>query len=77
VVAPAAGGIPEIITPERGFLTGDPESIDDYVAQIRSVLSDPESAQRRADDARTFVEAEFSEAAFEERITSLPGYLDL
>jgi glycosyltransferase involved in cell wall biosynthesis len=77
VVAPATGGIPEVVTPERGFVTGDPEAIDDYVAQIRAVLNDPELAQRRANNARTFVEAEFSQAAFEERITSLPDYLDV
>jgi glycosyltransferase involved in cell wall biosynthesis len=77
VVAPATGGVLEVLTAERGFLTGDPESIEGYVAQIGAVLDDPESAQLRANKARTFVEAEFSEAVSEERLASLPGYLDL
>lgn len=75
VVAPAVGGIPEVIGDGRGYLVSHTEAIDEYVEQITRVLADPGEAHRRAEAARAFVTDNCTWEPFTRRIAATPGYL--
>lgn len=75
IVAPLVGGIPEVLDSTTGFPVSRFDAVEEYVEAIRSALADPGEARRRGLRAAERVSAEFSWAAFEERVRHTPGYL--
>jgi glycosyltransferase involved in cell wall biosynthesis len=71
IVAPDAGGIAEMITPETGWLISQCDDIDGYVKAIRQALGDPEEANRRALNAQELVDERHHWTAFCQRASTL------
>jgi len=69
VIAPAVGGIPDIVSPGTGIVV-TPNVTDAYVAAIRSILSGP-TVPAVTDADRTAVVARFSPARLVNDIDSL------
>lgn len=75
IVAPAVGGIPEVIDERTGYPVPRFDAIEDYVRAVQAVLADPAEAQRRGRAAAEHVAHEFSWRAFQDRVRHTPGYL--
>jgi glycosyltransferase involved in cell wall biosynthesis len=64
-IASAAGGNPEIIQDdETGFLVQNPEDVNSFAEKIQILLQDPELRKRMGENARNYVQNNFS---FEEQ----------
>lgn len=75
VVAPLVGGVGEVLTEATGFPVERFDDVAAHVAAITEVIADPDEAQRRAARAQELVREQFSPAAFEARLSQIPGYL--
>lgn len=75
VIAPAVGDVPRLIGDETGFLVQDPDSVDEYVTAIESLVADHPTALARAANARRLVEEEFSAEGFGRTLEAIDGYL--
>jgi glycosyltransferase involved in cell wall biosynthesis len=65
VVASAVGGVPELIRPDTGWPVSHDADADDYVAVLRSALSEPDEAVRRAEMLQHRVASIYSEAVYD------------
>ncbi|MEQ9812304.1 MAG: glycosyltransferase family 4 protein [Azospirillaceae bacterium] len=75
IVAPDVGGIGEFIDESTGWLVSGPEAIDEYVAALRAIRSDPAEAGRRVAAAQERLVERHSRARFEQVLHAIPGYL--
>lgn len=55
MVASAAGGVPELIGPDRGWTVPVGSPISDYVDAIRALLADPDERIRRTEALQNYV----------------------
>jgi glycosyltransferase involved in cell wall biosynthesis len=55
IVVPAVGGIPEVVDSSTGYVVSGAEAIDEYVACLRSVATDPIGAIVRARRAQALL----------------------
>jgi len=65
VVASAVGGVPELIRPDTGWPVPPEASTEDYVDALRSALSSPEEALRRAEVLQKRVAGAYSEKVYD------------
>jgi glycosyltransferase involved in cell wall biosynthesis len=75
VVAPAIGGIPELVTSQTGYLLSPWPNVDEYERALRSVIENQEEAVRRAANMRRIVESRHSWLAFSRAVALVPDYL--
>jgi glycosyltransferase involved in cell wall biosynthesis len=75
VVAPAVGGIAELIDAETGWLINCYDDCDAYIAAIEEILGNPNEAMRRCRNGLTRVRERHTEQAFIEQLKRVPGYL--
>lgn len=76
VVAPAVGGIPELVKPnETGFLVDPPDDVAQFVAALQAIRSGGESIRKMAASARAVVERRHSWGSFVRSLERFPGYL--
>ncbi|WP_084627093.1 glycosyltransferase [Pseudoclavibacter soli] len=81
VIAPAVGGIPEVLTESCGYpvcvrdVTDRDQITENFVEVIESLIGAPADAEERALAGRRKVAEEFSLRRFDEVLESLPGYL--
>jgi glycosyltransferase involved in cell wall biosynthesis len=75
VVASDVGGVPEVVIDGETGLLVKAESATDLARGIDAVLSDLDSAERRAATARRLIEARFSHDALVTRLLELYGGL--
>lgn len=73
MVASAVGGVPELITPETGWMVDDINNVDAYVDAIRDMLSDAPSRVERADRARELVTMRHNLSAYTAEIARIIG----
>jgi glycosyltransferase involved in cell wall biosynthesis len=71
VVAANVGGIPEVVEDGATGLLVPPGDAGALAQAIRAVLTDPESASRRAEAGRALVASRFSRAVVTERLVGL------
>lgn len=75
VIAPAAGGIVELLDDRYGYLVEEPAAVDRYVDELVRIVDDYPRALDRARAARELVEREYSPGGLQDLLDSLPGYL--
>jgi glycosyltransferase involved in cell wall biosynthesis len=75
VIAPAIGGIPEVIDSRSGFLVSDPDAVSEYVAYLHSIYSDPIDALAKARIAQTRLLFERNSSTFLESWSGILGQL--
>jgi glycosyltransferase involved in cell wall biosynthesis len=75
VVAPAIGGIPELVTSQTGYLLSPWPNVDEYERALRSVIANREEAIRRVGNMRRIIETRHSWSAFSHAVALVPGYL--
>jgi glycosyltransferase involved in cell wall biosynthesis len=75
VIAPDVGGIKELIHDGTGFLVSGAEAVDEYVAFLKSILSDYRIVVPKVESARTLIETRHSWASFVSCLRRLPGYI--
>jgi glycosyltransferase involved in cell wall biosynthesis len=66
IIAPAVGGICEVIDQRTGWLIRDPLDVDSFVEAISRVLKNPLEASRRASELVALVKSRHSVAQFED-----------
>lgn len=71
VVASAVGGVPELIRPDTGWPVPPEASTEDYVDVLRSALSCPEEALRRAEILQKRVAGAYSETVYDRTLGTL------
>ncbi|SFU75761.1 Glycosyl transferases group 1 [Methylobacterium sp. 174MFSha1.1] len=76
VVAPAIGGIAELIGFETGVLLPAEAGVPDYEAALRQILREPGQAAARAEALRELVLSRHAFPAFAAAVAALPGYLE-
>ncbi len=75
VVAPMVGGLPELVTEQTGWPVERFDDIDAYVTALTKLAGSRDEAHRRAEAGYVLLEEQFSRAAFDAALDSLPGYL--
>ncbi len=75
VVAPAVGGIGELIDAETGWMIDRYDDGDAYIAAIEEVLGNREEAVRRSRNGLKQVRERHTRQAFLEQLKRVPGYL--
>jgi glycosyltransferase involved in cell wall biosynthesis len=73
-IAPPMGLIPDIITPETGWLVQDMDNPEAYAQAIRECLSDPDERMRRIRNAQELMRREHSWESFCRMVSDLPAY---
>ncbi len=71
IAASAVGGVPELIDEETGWLVPETASVDEYVAQIRAMIDDPEARVSRGRALQQRVRERHSMQAFVDSIDSI------
>ncbi|WP_091751615.1 glycosyltransferase family 4 protein [Brevundimonas sp. 374] len=71
IVASAVGGVPELITPETGWPVHDVESVQTYVAALRSAIASPNRRSAEGAALRDMVAQRHSQAAYDHRLRSI------
>jgi glycosyltransferase involved in cell wall biosynthesis len=75
IVAPAVGGIPEVVNESTGYLLSAFPDGHEYADALESLVSDPSEAQRRANALKALVDMRHCWASFAAEVASIPGYL--
>jgi glycosyltransferase involved in cell wall biosynthesis len=75
IVAPAVGGIPEVVNETTGYLLSAFPDGHEYADVLESLVSNPAEAQRRAKALKALVEIRHCWANFASTVASIPGYL--
>lgn len=75
IIAPAIGGIPELINSETGFLLSSAPSADDYREALLDIREHPEKAKSRAEKLRKLITERHGWEAFTASIDRIPGYI--
>jgi glycosyltransferase involved in cell wall biosynthesis len=75
IVAPAIGGIPELISDETGILLGAEADAKDYETALRAIFAAPASAKQRAQKLISLIRERHSWAGFQHSVESIPNYL--
>lgn len=75
IIAPAIGGIPELISDETGYLISSTSSAREYEIALRTVIADQATSTRRTDALRTLVERRHSWSAFYHQVRMLDGFI--
>ncbi|MGG6894737.1 glycosyltransferase family 4 protein [Rhizobium sp. BR 315] len=75
LVAPAIGGIPELVDDTTGWLITDPSDAEGYVAAIREAGADRGMAARRVAKVQQRLQDEYSWDAFLRTLNATPSYL--
>lgn len=74
IIAPAIGGIPELISDETGYLISSGSSAREYEIALRAVIADQATSARRIDALRTLVESRHSWSTFYHQVRMLDGF---
>jgi glycosyltransferase involved in cell wall biosynthesis len=74
IVAPAIGGIPEMISETTGWLIDQFDDIDSYCNAIQEVLQSPDMATSRTIAAQDLVKRRHLWPAYREQIQALGGF---
>lgn len=74
VVAPAVGGIAELVTDDTGYLVSRHDDVDGHVAALRACLAHPQEARRRGLAASASVAQRHSWPRFIEALNQGDGY---
>lgn len=76
VVAPAVGGIAELVNDDTGWLVRDPEDASGYLQAIRHIRGDPHEAKRRTSNMRALIASRHSWAAYSAAMMQDPSFLE-
>lgn len=76
VIAPAVGGIPEVVDDTVGYLISSFDDVAAYVDALADIIDNPSALLTKGTAARERVRNRFSAAAFDGRLERLTGYLD-
>lgn len=76
IVAATVGGVGELISEETGYPVPERPTAEDYSAGLRAIWRHPDEAARRVKALTMLIATRHSEAAFQARVASVPGYLD-
>ncbi|WP_052688975.1 glycosyltransferase family 4 protein [Williamsia herbipolensis] len=71
IVASRINGIPEVVSDRENGLLFVPGDADDLAEKLREVLTDPEGAQARADNAFATAQREFGAQSFRDRLAAV------
>jgi glycosyltransferase involved in cell wall biosynthesis len=75
VVAPAVGGIPEVVDETTGYLVPRFDDVNAYVDHIAAVIADPAGADERAQRGIARLAADHSWSAWETAVAATGDYL--
>jgi glycosyltransferase involved in cell wall biosynthesis len=75
IIAPAIGGIPELISDETGYLISSEPSAQEYESGLRAIISDRAASVRRAQALRALVEIRHSWLNFARQVKMIDGYI--
>lgn len=75
IVAPAVGGIGELVSEQTGWLVQDPMDAAAYAAALRQIQTQPEEAARRAAHMTSLLAARHSWPAYVAAMTAEPSFL--
>ncbi|KXK43346.1 MAG: LmbE family protein [Nitrosomonas europaea] len=75
VIAPAVGGVGELVSVETGYPLPERPSVDDYEQALRAVSESPQQAIARADRMLERVLARHNWDSFVEAVERVPGYV--
>jgi glycosyltransferase involved in cell wall biosynthesis len=75
IVAPAIGGIPELISDETGILLSAEADANAYATALRTIFVAPTSAKQRAEKLISLIRARHSWAHFQRSVESIPNYI--
>lgn len=75
IVAPAVGGIGELIDADTGWLVENAEDVGGYVAALEQIAARPMDALRRATNLRQRIAARHSWQAYLRAFAGRPGFL--
>lgn len=76
VIAPAVGGIPEVLDDTVGYLISSFDDVAAYVDALADIVKSPSALLAKGTAARERVRDRFSVEAFDGRLERLVGYLD-
>jgi glycosyltransferase involved in cell wall biosynthesis len=74
IIAPAIGGIPELISDETGYLISSEPSAQEYESGLRAIISNRAASVRRAQALRALVESRHSWLNFARQVGMIDGY---
>lgn len=74
LIAPAVGGIPELVSQKTGYLVSKPDAIEEYVQALQAAAHEPEAAAQKARAAQALLAEQHSWPAFLARMEQIPGY---
>lgn len=75
IIAPAVGGVPELIGNDTGYLVPANPDPAAYLQAIEALASDPDEASRRALALQSLIETRHSRGVFEANLRSVNGYV--
>ena len=76
IIAPTVGGVGELITPETGYPLREQPSVDNYIAAIKDIISNPGTADQRRTNLKSLIDARHSWTAFVNLVSSFKNYVD-
>ena len=76
IIAPAVGGVPELIGDETGYLVQAQPSVDGYIRAITEIIAKPDEAARRAEKLVSLIAERHTWDAFVGSVRQLNGYAD-
>lgn len=75
VVAPAVGGIGELVSDDTGWLVPDPEDAAGYLRALQHIRQAPQEAARRTRNMRELVASRHSWSAYSAAMAQAPSFL--
>jgi len=75
IVAPAIGGIPELISDDTGYLISADSSAREYEVALRAIITDRLSSGRRTRSLRALVESRHSWANFFSQVKTIDSFV--
>lgn len=76
VIAPAVGGVGELISADTGYLLPENPSVEEYKLALHELLSDRAESLARASRLLELIESRHSWLTFIEAVELIPGYVD-
>jgi glycosyltransferase involved in cell wall biosynthesis len=73
IVASAVGGVPELVTPETGWLVQEADDVSAYVEAIKDMLSNDHNRIERANNARELVRKRHRMPVYMAKIAQIGG----
>jgi len=75
IIAPAVGGIVELVNSETGYLLSEDPTAEEYIEALEQIKENPNEARRRALNMRKLLFKSHDQSSFIKSASNIPGYI--